>query len=213
MVGTALEQKTLDFHDKGRAVKFGRFLFKFRNFILGPIYLFIIGLSLWESKNGKAAWSVGPALICSGELLRLWAMRHIGRSARTREDKARRLVITGPYVYTRNPLYLGNHIIMLGFCVLSGLLWFAPIAFGLCFFCYHFIVMYEEELLKQRFGGEYLRYKSETLRWIPIPYLGKIFQPAWSKASWRERSTIRGLVIGMGFYVVKEFVSRFLEGI
>lgn len=209
MVGTAVVHKTFDFREKGFASKLGRFLFKSRNFILVPIYLIMICLSLWEL-SGIVAWLIGPALICSGELLRLWAMQHIGRSARTRENKARRLVTTGPYVYTRNPLYVGNHVIILGFCVLSGLLWFAPIALGLCFLCYHFIVLYEEELLKQRFGGEYLRYKNKTPQWIPVMYLGKIFQPAWSDARRLERSTIRGLLIGMGLYVVKEFVFRIL---
>lgn len=198
------------FSEKSFSVKLGRLFFKSRNFVSAPLFLLMFGLFIWEYENEVVLWSVGPAIICLGEALRLWAMRHIGRSARTRKDKARRLVTTGPYAYTRNPLYLGNHIVLVGFCLLSELIWFVPITLGLCFVFYSLIIVYEEDLLKQRFGEDYLRYAAETPRWISIPHLDKLLQPEWREAFWRERSTIYGIIIGMGFFGLKELLSDIL---
>jgi len=207
-----------DFSDKGLGIRLGRFFFKSRNFISVPIFLFLICAFFWEYENGFVTWTVGLLILCAGESLRLWAMGHIGRSARTRKDKARRLVATGPYVYTRNPLYVGNHIILLGFCVLSKLIWFAPIALGICFIFYSFIIIYEEDLLKQRFGEDYLRYMAETSRWIPLKRTHKSpheesQETKWREAFRRERSTIYGIIIGIGAFGLKEFISHILEGL
>jgi protein-S-isoprenylcysteine O-methyltransferase Ste14 len=197
-----------DFAAKSVAVRMGRFFFKSRNFISAPIFLFLICAFFWEYENNLVIWTVGPTIVCAGEALRLWAMRHIGRSARTRKDKARRLVATGPYTFTRNPLYLGNHVILLGFCFMSELIWFAPVALGICFVFYSLIITYEEDLLTQRFGDDYLDYMARTPRWIPVPNLSKILEPEWGEAVWRERSTIYGIVVGVTAFVMKELISH-----
>jgi protein-S-isoprenylcysteine O-methyltransferase Ste14 len=199
-----------DFSDKGIAVRLGRFFFQSRNFISIPIFLFLICAFFWEYENDLITWIVGPLILAVGEALRLWAMRHIGRSARTRKDKARRLVTTGPYVFTRNPLYLGNHIILLGFCVLSELVWFAPMALGTCFVFYSLIIRYEEDLLHQRFGEDYLDYMAETPRWVSLPKVRDFVRPEWREAFWRERSTIYGIIVGLTAFVVKELVSQII---
>jgi protein-S-isoprenylcysteine O-methyltransferase Ste14 len=199
-----------DFYDKGAAVRLGRFFFKSRNYISAPIFLFLVFAFFWEYENSLIIWTLGPLTVCAGELLRFCAMRHIGRSARTRKDKARRLVTTGPYAYTRNPLYLGNNIILLGFCILSELIWFIPIGVGICFTFYSFIIRYEEELLKQRFGDDFLKYMSETSRWLPVKRIKNLIQPDWREAFWRERSTIYGIMLCIGAFGMKEFISRFI---
>jgi protein-S-isoprenylcysteine O-methyltransferase Ste14 len=199
-----------DFADKGFAVRWGRQLFKARNSISAPIFLFLAVMFWREYENDMVIWTVGPAVILAGEALRIWAMRHIGRSARTRKDKARRLVTTGPYVYTRNPLYIGNHIILVGYCVLSELLWAVPIALCISFVFYSFIVAYEEELLKQRFGEDFVKFMEETPRWLPVPRIGRIFDGGWREALYRERSTIYGIVIGVAAFGLKELVFDLL---
>jgi protein-S-isoprenylcysteine O-methyltransferase Ste14 len=201
-----------DFSDKGLKIRIGQKLFKARNYISAPIFIFLCVAFFWEYENDLIVWALGPAVVCLGEALRLWSMRHIGRSARTRKDKARRLVATGPYAFTRNPLYVGNHMILLGFCVMSEMLWFIPIALGICFTFYSFIILYEEELLKTRFGDEYLNYMAETRRWIPLPKMRELIQPAWREAFRRERSTIYGIIIGIIAFGLKELVSHIIWG-
>lgn len=84
----------------------------------------------------------------------------------------RRLVITGPYRYCRNPMITGVFFILLGESLIlhssSVLLWAT-----LFFFIntVYFIVKEEPDLLK-RFGADYLDYKANVPRWIPrlTPY-------------------------------------------
>ena len=72
-----------------------------------------------------ASW--GRRLVATGTALRLWSISYLGRSARTRKDKARRLVTTGPFSLCRNPIYMANMVGACGFIVLCEVLWCVPI--------------------------------------------------------------------------------------
>ena len=65
--------------------------------------------------------------LAAGELLRLWAVHHIGVISRTRSDRLGPLVSTGPFALVRNPLYLGNIALWVGFAISAQLVWLAPI--------------------------------------------------------------------------------------
>ncbi len=81
--------------------------------------------------SGTAAHPVAFLLVASpldwcravgaGELLRLWAVRHIGVISRTRSDRLGPLISTGPFGWVRNPLYIGNLALWSGFTVSAGL--------------------------------------------------------------------------------------------
>ena len=75
----------------------------------------------------------------------------------------------GIFGWVRNPLYVGNFLIWMGFVVISGVLWFLPVAIVLFAVEYSLIVAYEEGVLESIFGQEYLDYKATTPRWIPRP--------------------------------------------
>lgn len=196
-----------DFSGKGFRINLGRILFKHRDGIAVPLFVLMLILSVWKYQNNVVIWTIGPGLIFAGEALRLWAMRFIGRSARTQKEKARKLVTTGPFALTRNPLYIGNHLILVGFCVLSELLWFIPVAFVICFTFYYLIVVYEEDLLTQRFQDYYLKYKNATPRWISLRHIWTISHPEWFEAVYRERKTIYGLIIGVIIFGLKEIIG------
>ncbi|MBI4832016.1 MAG: isoprenylcysteine carboxylmethyltransferase family protein [Candidatus Lindowbacteria bacterium] len=207
-----MELKPENFVNRSLAIRLGRVFFRARNFTGLPLFLFMLSFFAWEYENDLVTWPVGCALIGAGQALRLWAMRHIGRSARTRKDKARRLVASGPYRYTRNPLYIGNHLMLAGYCVLSELLWLLPFALVICFIFYSFIAAYEEELLKERFGEDYVRYSMETPRWLPIWPRARTHTPppegsSWVEALRRERSTIYGVMIATFLFFLKEVLS------
>lgn len=76
------------------------------------------------------------------------------------------LVTTGIYAYTRNPIYLGYWLIVLGeFLWLGHLL---LIAYLLIFMVVnHIYVIYEEKTLQKRFNGEYLAYVQKVPRYVP----------------------------------------------
>src|SRR5688500_9988822 len=88
-------------------VRTGSWLFKQRTWLPFPIAL---ALALLPSQPFASPFltASGAASVAWGELLRLWAVRHIGGISRTRSDRLGPLVASGPFARLRNPLYLGN---------------------------------------------------------------------------------------------------------
>jgi protein-S-isoprenylcysteine O-methyltransferase Ste14 len=77
-----------------------------------------------------------------------------------------RIVSQGPYRFTRNPMYLGHLIFLLG-VALTFWSWFALIVLAgrACWF--HRRVLDDETRLEKRFGAEYAAYRATVKRWIP----------------------------------------------
>ena len=74
---------------------------------------------------------------------------------------------SGPFAVVRNPLYLGNVALWVGFAVGAGLVWLAPIFVAVLAFEYHAIVRWEEHLLNERLGASYRAYAAQVPRWVP----------------------------------------------
>ena len=77
-----------------------------------------------------------------------------------------RIVDEGPYRYTRNPMYLGHLIFMLGLA-LTFWSWFALLLFGLRAAWFQRRVLGDEARLKATFGAEYEAYCARVKRWVP----------------------------------------------
>jgi len=105
-------------------------------------------------------------VVC-GEALRLWAVRHIGVISRTRGDRLGPLIETGPFALIRNPLYIGNLALWVGFTLSARLVWLVPVVIIILGLEYHAIVRWEESLLESRRGDQYRAYASRVPRWIP----------------------------------------------
>lgn len=97
-----------------------------------------------------------------GILVRIWGQSYIKRRLGYRG-----LVTTGPYGYMRNPLYVGNILILTGMCVCSKLIWLVPAVFVWSFLVYDLSVRWEENELYQKFGENYAEYKRNVGRWLP----------------------------------------------
>ncbi len=110
---------------------------------------------------------VGLALLALGAIVRLVAIRRIGKRARVAKSGATHLLCEGPYAHTRNPLYLANLCTAAGSCALSGLrVWsLAPVAFVL--FIYQLVILAEEKTLRELFGEKFDLYRQRVPRWIP----------------------------------------------
>jgi protein-S-isoprenylcysteine O-methyltransferase Ste14 len=81
-------------------------------------------------------------------------------------DKARSLVVEGAYQFTRNPMYLGMVLILLGwFAILQNLV---CLIFVACFIVVigEFQIRPEERALEDIFGLEYIEYKNQVFRWL-----------------------------------------------
>lgn len=76
------------------------------------------------------------------------------------------LVFSGPYRFSRNPMYIGLTLLYTGLVTYLQLPWgliFLPIVIWLITI---WVIMPEEKYLEQKFGTEYLNYKSTVRRWI-----------------------------------------------
>ncbi len=149
-------------------------------------------------------WALGLVLLLAGEVLRTWAAGHIGGVSRTRGDEVGPLVASGPYRWLRNPLYLGNILLLTGLGLCSGLVWGgAWLALVLPY--YAAIVRWEESRLSASLGEPYSAYLSATPRWWP-----KLSRSLSETASWQvsrairsERSTWLALALVLGLFCVR----------
>jgi protein-S-isoprenylcysteine O-methyltransferase Ste14 len=150
-------------------------------------------------------------LVAAGEAVRLAGVAAAGTVTRRRSREVQRLVTYGVFGWVRNPLYVGNFLIWMGFTVISGVYWFLPIAALLFALEYTLIVRYEEGVLESIFGPSYLAYKSRTPRWLPRPPSGADRESGphdWREALRSETSTFlayAGLVVA---FAVKHYLTR-----
>lgn len=121
--------------------------------IFSFLFLKVFGISL--ILLGAGVW-----LYCIG----LFSL--IGKGTPVPINPPKRLVISGIYRFTRNPMYLSVLSILEGYFLFFGhlLLLFYP--FLIAIFFNLFILFYEEPVLKKKFGERYIKYCKETPRWI-----------------------------------------------
>jgi len=168
---SAAEQRT--------SARIGALLFRNRSWL--PVPFLAVAL-LAPARPTAANWLIGAVLIVIGEWIRLAGVAAAGTVTRRRSRDVQRLVTYGIFRWVRNPLYVGNFLIWMGFVVISGVLWFLPIAIVLFAIEYTLIVAYEEGVLESIFGREYLDYKQMAPRWIPRPPA----RPAHGPHDWGE---------------------------
>ena len=140
--------------------------FKFRSFTPIPIALAII----YNSHPILPFNVLGVLLIIAGEMIRINAARYAGGATRTRNVGAPFLCTSGPYSYTRNPLYWGNLIIYTGVAFFGGGQWmWHLIAIIIIFFIvqYYFIISLEQETLKLKYREEYESYTENVPKLLP----------------------------------------------
>ncbi len=146
-------------------------------------------------------------VVAIGELLRLWGVHHIGVISRTRSDRLGPLIDTGPFSLVRNPLYLGNVLLWVGFAVSAQLAWLAPLIVLVLGLEYHAIVRWEERLLASRLGPTYVDYTRRVPRWIPMLRAPKTLTEAapfsWAETFRSERGTLIAIVAGYALLAVK----------
>ncbi len=106
---------------------------------------------LWIARPTRASIAVGTLVAIPGIALRALASGHV--------RKNEELTTTGPYAYTRNPLYLGSVVMALGFAVAARSLWVLVLMVVLFFVIYLPVIRGEEAYLRQAFPAfdEYAR--------------------------------------------------------
>jgi protein-S-isoprenylcysteine O-methyltransferase Ste14 len=198
--------------DPDALTRAGRWLFGRRTWLPLPIAAALLLLPAPYAPrlfSTPLEW-VGVLVVLSGELLRIWAVHHIGVISRTRSDRLGPLVATGPFSLVRNPLYLGNILLWVGFSCSARLVWLAPIVLALLALEYHAIVRWEERLLEARFGDGYRAYAARVPRWVPLlrlPTSGETAPFSWRQTFFSERGTLVAIAGGYALLWIKSNVS------
>jgi protein-S-isoprenylcysteine O-methyltransferase Ste14 len=188
--------------ERTAAARIGAILFRNRSWVPVP---FVVVPLLVPGEQAVWSWVVGLLLVAIGESVRLAGVAAAGTVTRRRSRDVQRLVTYGIFGWVRNPLYVGNFLAWMGFTVVSGVLWFLPVAAILFAIEYTLIVRYEEGVLESIFGREYLEYKQRTPRWFPRPPANRESgEHDWKEAWWSERSTLLQYAALVAIFLVKD---------
>ncbi len=151
---------------------------------LGSVYLLVALLAAF-SRPTPLSVTAGVAVMLLGEALRVWAAGHL--------LKTEELVTSGPYRFTRNPLYLGRLLVFAGLCVMArlpyGANWLVLVAGCAVFFGYYLRrkERVEPARLRERHGEAFERYYRAVPALFPMlhPY------PEGASAGWSSDRMLR----------------------
>lgn len=140
--------------------------------IFGAAFLAGIGLQglvpLGWPVPAAAGRGLGWVLLFAGLALDVWAMAALHRARTTilPHRAAGRLVTNGPFAFTRNPIYLGNTIALLGLGLMLENPWLLAAAIGAAVATDHLAARREEAHLAAKFGAEFTAYAARVPRWL-----------------------------------------------
>jgi protein-S-isoprenylcysteine O-methyltransferase Ste14 len=123
-----------------------------------PVSFIFAAVYLWIARPTWLFVVAGSVVVLSGLGVRAMASGHIRKNAQ--------LATTGPYAYTRNPLYLGSILIALGFIVAARSLWIGAGAIVMFVVVYLPVIKAEENYLRAAFA-DYAQYALQVPRFLP----------------------------------------------
>jgi protein-S-isoprenylcysteine O-methyltransferase Ste14 len=113
-------------------------------------------------------FAAGGLLIIAVVAIDFSAIRTLQRAKTTVMPNrgAEHLVTTGPFSFSRNPIYLANTMLMFGAGLIAQIVWFFPLAIIAAFITQKLAIEREEKHLEVRFGKKYRDYAKRVRRWI-----------------------------------------------
>lgn len=167
-----------------------------------PLGFLFAAVFLYFARPEFSTLIVGGVIAVVGVLIRAWASGHI------RKNKT--LAVSGPYAYTRNPLYLGSFILGIGFTAASGVWWLALLFIALFLGIYLPVMRVESDDLTELFGEEYKEYARRVPLFFPRPTAYKTASSAVKfdrelYMRYREYRAALGLVFALLILAVKAF--------
>jgi len=132
-----------------------------------------IGLALyffWLKAGGMRyalpGFGILSLVLGFGVMVWAWQLFHLKGTSVHPFEQTTHFIQEGPYRFTRNPMYLGMTLILLGIAFFAGTppAFFTPLAFFLTVSAAY--VPFEEKKMEARFGEAYLAYKRRVRRWF-----------------------------------------------
>jgi len=152
----------------------GRFVFRYRDY-LAPLGLVLILAAtrpqpFFHSERLDVWFDlVGVLVACCGQAVRILVIgyAYIQRGGANKQLAANRLVCEGIYAHSRNPMYVGNFLLLAGLVIIYHSLAVYLLAFPVYLLGIWSIIKSEEEFLANRFGSEYEDYCRRVNRFLP----------------------------------------------
>lgn len=160
----------------GAAFFLGYMLAGFTGLRLAPVFV--------TSGRPVTVGALAVACVLGGYALRVWASSYLAAAIVWKQDvHVGELRVSGPYRFTRNPLYLGNVIQSVGVGLLGPWPVFVLVVAGVLALDLALIVV-EERTLDREAGAAYARYRARVARFVPLPW--KIAPGAGQRGSFRD---------------------------
>jgi protein-S-isoprenylcysteine O-methyltransferase Ste14 len=164
-----------------------------------PIGFITAILFVFFSRPTWMSLAVGAPLAILGAAVRAWASGHLRKNAE--------LAVSGPYAFTRNPLYFGSFVMAAGCAVCGGSLWLSVWLMALFLAIYMPVMQAESSHMRRLFAGDYERWADSVPLFIPrvTPYkngLTRRFDPRQYLRHREYRAAI-GLLIVIGILSLK----------
>jgi protein-S-isoprenylcysteine O-methyltransferase Ste14 len=198
--------------------QWGKFLFHTRNVIF-PVLIAMV-LFLWppvaiDNIPGVYLMIAGLLMVSIGQGLRILTIGlvYIVRGGRKRRIYAKKLVTDGLFSHCRNPLYVGNILIVIGFLFISANVT-GLIVGSLAFLAiYRLIVHSEESFLRATFAEAYTAYCANVPRWTPrfkgLQETINNYEFDWPAVAVKEYGTIfTSLMISLGLIAWKLYLAN-----
>jgi len=114
------------------------------------------------------AYGLGVVLIVIAVGIRLWGGQVMGRAGTSIKPTVptTALVTTGPFRFSRNPLYISVTLLYLGIAIAAQSVWALVLLLVVLAVMQRGVIDREERYLERRFGADYIRYKERVRRWI-----------------------------------------------
>ena len=117
---------------------------------------------------GEILFATGWLVVAGALAIDVAAMRAMSRARTTimPHRGSDHLVTGGPFSFTRNPIYVGNTMLMIGVGLISGIVWFLILAPVAAYVTTKLAIQREEKHLEARFGKKYRDYAKKVRRWL-----------------------------------------------
>ena len=176
-------------------VALGNFLYRTRLYVFPAacLLVFLPGPRIWQDDLVAALLGFGIAF--TGQIIRAGTIGlvYIVRGGKNRQVYAKDLVTEGSFAHSRNPMYVGNLLILSGMAVTSNGWSTVLVAIPLTAFVYRAIVAAEENYLRGRFGAAFDDYCRRVPRFLPrLSGIGETFssmQFRWRRVLVKEFGT------------------------
>ena len=168
-----------------------------------PLGFLCAAVFLFFAKPTPRALLIGASVSLLGLALRAWAAGHIRKNAQ--------LATSGPYAFTRNPLYLGSFLLGLGFTIASGRLVLGLLFAALFLGIYLPVMRVEASHVAELFAGEYETYRRSVPLFFPRITPFRQNESAANRFDgtlylrYREYRAALGLVVAWGLLLIKTY--------